>query len=72
MLILLGFSAKVGREEIFKSTIGNKSLHETSNDSGVNVISVLSHSKVKLSRIQHSHIAAFINTSTSPDGKIHD
>jgi hypothetical protein len=31
--ILLGdFSAKVGKEDIFKSTIGNESLHEISND----------------------------------------
>jgi hypothetical protein len=34
--MLLGDSnAKVGREEIFKPTIGNKSLHEICNDNGV-------------------------------------
>jgi hypothetical protein len=34
--ILLGdFNAKVGREDIFKPIIGNKSLHEASNDNGV-------------------------------------
>jgi hypothetical protein len=33
MKILLGdFSAKVGREDILKPTIGNESLHEISND----------------------------------------
>jgi hypothetical protein len=33
--ILLGaFNAKVGREGIFKPTIGNGSLHEISNDNG--------------------------------------
>jgi hypothetical protein len=32
MKILLGeFSAKVGKEDIFKPTIGNESLHEISN-----------------------------------------
>jgi hypothetical protein len=37
MKILLGdFNAKVGREDIFKPTIGNESLHEISNDNGVN------------------------------------
>jgi hypothetical protein len=36
MKILLGdFNAKVGREDIFKPTIGNESLHEISNDNGV-------------------------------------
>jgi hypothetical protein len=37
--ILLGdFSDKVGREDIFKPTIGNESLHEISNDNGVRVV----------------------------------
>ncbi|KAJ4444054.1 hypothetical protein ANN_05843 [Periplaneta americana] len=36
MKILLGdFNAKVGREDIFKPTIGKKSLHISSNDNGV-------------------------------------
>jgi hypothetical protein len=36
MKILLGdFNAKVGREVIFKPTIGNESLHEISNDNGL-------------------------------------
>jgi hypothetical protein len=37
--ILLGdFNEKVGRENIFKPTIGNESLHEISNDNGVRVV----------------------------------
>jgi hypothetical protein len=32
------FNAKVGREDIFKSPIGNESLHATSNDNGVKVV----------------------------------
>ena len=36
MKILLGdFNTKVGRENIFKQTIGNESLHQDSNDNGV-------------------------------------
>ena len=36
MKILLGdFNAKVGRENIFKPTIDNESLHQDSNDDGV-------------------------------------
>jgi hypothetical protein len=39
MKILLGdFNAKVGREDIFKPTIGNESLHKISNDNGVRVV----------------------------------
>jgi hypothetical protein len=39
MKILLGdFSAKVGREGIFKPTIGNESLHEISNYNGVTLV----------------------------------
>jgi hypothetical protein len=35
MNILLGdFNAKVGREDIFKPTTGNESLHKISNDNG--------------------------------------
>jgi hypothetical protein len=39
MEILLGdFNAKLGRDDIFKPTIGNESLYEDSNDYGVQVI----------------------------------
>jgi hypothetical protein len=38
MKILLGdFNAKVGREDIFKPTVGNESLHQISNYNGVRV-----------------------------------
>ena len=39
MKILLGdFKEKVGRENIFKLTIGNESLHDVSNDNGVRIV----------------------------------
>jgi hypothetical protein len=39
MNILLGdFDAKVGREEIFKPTIGNENLHEISNYNGIRAV----------------------------------
>jgi hypothetical protein len=37
-ILLGGFYAKTGREDIFKPTIGNESLHEISNDNGVRVV----------------------------------
>jgi len=39
MKIILGdYNAKVGKENIFKPTIGNKSLHQDSNDNGVRIV----------------------------------
>jgi hypothetical protein len=50
MKILLGdFNAKVSREDIFKSTIGNESLHEISNYNGVRVVNFTT-SKISLSK----------------------
>jgi hypothetical protein len=37
-ILLADFNAKLGREDIFKPTIGNESLHEDSNDNGVTVV----------------------------------
>jgi hypothetical protein len=61
MKILLGdFNAKVGREDIFKLTIGNESLHEISNDNGVRLINFAT-SKSSQSKARCSHIAISIN-----------
>ena len=39
MKIILGdFNEKVGRENIFKPTIGNENLHQDSNDDGVRIL----------------------------------
>ena len=39
MTILLGdFNAKVGRENVFKLTTGNESLHQDSSDNGVRIV----------------------------------
>ena len=41
MKILLGdFNGKVGRENIFKLTIRNESLHQDRNDSGVRIVNL--------------------------------
>jgi hypothetical protein len=37
-ILLDDFNEKVGREDIFKPTIGNESSHEISNDNGVRVV----------------------------------
>jgi hypothetical protein len=37
-ILLRDFSAKVGREDIFKPTIGNESLHEISNNNEIKAV----------------------------------
>jgi hypothetical protein len=60
MKILLGyFSAKVGREDIFKPTVGNEGLHDISNNNGVRVVNFTTFKD--LYKIQCSHIVIFIN-----------
>jgi hypothetical protein len=62
MKILLGdFNAKVGREDIFKPTIGNVSSHEISNDNGVRAVNYAT-SKTWFSKAPCSPNAASINT----------
>jgi exonuclease III len=65
--ILLGdFNAKVGREDTFKPTIGNESLHQDSNDNGVN-FATSKNLVVKSMMFPHQNIHKY--TWTSPDGK---
>jgi exonuclease III len=55
-IILLGdFNAKVGKEDIFKPTIGNGSLHEISNDNGVRLVNFATSKnlRVKITMFQH-------------------
>jgi hypothetical protein len=62
MKILLGdFNAKVGRENIFKPTIGNESLHQGSIDNGVRIVNFAT-SKIYLLRASCSHTETFIST----------
>jgi hypothetical protein len=73
MKILLGdFNAKVGREDIFKLTIGNESLHEISNDNGVRLVTFAKSKnfRVKSSMFPHRNIHKY--TWTSPNGKTHN
>jgi hypothetical protein len=67
MKILLGdFKAKVGRKDIFKTTIGNESLHKISNDNGVRVVNfaMSKNLAVKSTMFPHSNNHKFSWTST--------
>jgi endonuclease/exonuclease/phosphatase family metal-dependent hydrolase len=71
--ILLGdFNAKVGREDIFKPTIGNESLHEIINDNEVRLVNFATSKnlRVKSTMFPYSNICKY--TWTSPDGKTHN
>jgi hypothetical protein len=57
-ILLTDFSAKVDKKDIFKPTIGNKSL-QISNDKGIRVIN-LTTSK-RLAKVQYSHIVIYTN-----------
>jgi hypothetical protein len=51
MKILLDFNAKLGRENTFKLTIGNESLHQDSNNNGVLSTTYRILSNILLSRL---------------------
>jgi len=59
MKILLGdFKAKVGRDNIFKPTIGQESLHQDSNDNGVRIVNFATSKNlvVKSTMLPHQNI----------------
>jgi hypothetical protein len=67
MKILLGdLNAKVGREYIFKPTIGNESLHENSNDNGVRAVNFITSKNliVKSTMFPHRNIHSYTWTSS--------
>jgi hypothetical protein len=70
MNILLGDSkAKVCREGIFKSTIGNESLHEISNDNGVRAVSFATPENLVVRSTMFPHRNIHKYTWASPEGK---
>jgi hypothetical protein len=72
MKISLGdLNAKVGREDIFKPTIGNKSLHEISNDNGVRVVNFDTSKNLIVKSTMFPHPNIHKHTWTFPDGNTH-
>jgi hypothetical protein len=68
--ILLGdFNAKVGRDDIFKPTTGNDSLHEISNDNRVRLVNfaTFKNLRVKSKTFPYRNIHKY--TCTFPDEK---
>jgi exonuclease III len=70
MKILLGdFNAEVSREDIFKPTIGNESLHEIGNDNGIRVVSFATSKNMTVQSTMFPHRNNHRFTWTSLDGK---
>jgi len=62
----------VGRENIFKLTIGNEILHQDSNDYGVRIVNFATSKNVVVKSMIFPHRNLHKYTWTSPDGKTHN
>jgi hypothetical protein len=69
MKVLLDFNAKVDREDIFKPTIRNESLHEISNDKGVRLVNFATSKNLRVKSTMFPHRTIYKYTCKSPDGK---
>jgi hypothetical protein len=71
-ILLNGFNAKVGREDIFKPTVANEISQKISNGNGVREINFATCKNlvVKSTMLPHCNIHKY--TWTSPDGKTHN
>jgi hypothetical protein len=68
-IFLGGISAKVGREDICKPTIGNKSSHKISNDSGVRVVNFAASEDLAVKSTMFPSLSIHKYTWTSREGK---
>jgi hypothetical protein len=73
MKILLGdFNSKVGREDIFKPTIGNENFHKISNNNGVRLVNFARSKNLRVKSTMFPHRNIHKYTWTSPDGKTYN
>ena len=70
-ILLGGFNAKVGRENMFKPTIGNESLHQDSNDNGDRIVNFATSKNLVVKSTMFPHRIIHKCTWTSPDGQTH-
>jgi hypothetical protein len=71
-ILLSDFNAKVGREDIFKPTIENRSLKEISNVYGIRVVKFATSKNLVVRSPVFPHRNFHKYTWTSPDGKTHN
>jgi endonuclease/exonuclease/phosphatase family metal-dependent hydrolase len=65
------FNAKVGREDIFKLTIGNENSRKISNDNGVRVVNFATSKNLVVRSTMFPHHSIHKYTWISPDGQTH-
>lgn len=66
-IILGDLNAKIGKEHIFKPTIGNHSLHNTSNDKGIRLINFAISKELVIKSTMYPHKDIHKATWVSPD-----
>jgi hypothetical protein len=71
-ILLEDFNAKLGKEDIFKRTIWNESLHQDSNDKCVRIVNFPTSKRLVLKKIMFLHRNIHKYTWTSSDGKTHN
>jgi hypothetical protein len=54
-ILLRDFNAQVGREDIFKPTIGNESLHKISSDNGVRLVNFATYKNLRVKSMMFPH-----------------
>jgi len=62
----------VGRENIFKLTIGKERLHQDSNDNGVQIVNFATSKNLVVKSMMFQHQNIYKYNWTSPDGKTHN
>ena len=73
MKILFGyFTAELGREDTFKPTTENESLHQDSDDDGVGVVNFATAKNLVVKSTTLPHRNSHKYTWTSPDSKTHN
>jgi len=68
-ILLRDLNVKFGREDIFKLTIGNDSLHQDGNENGVRTANFATPKNLVVKSIIFLHQNIHKYTCTSPDGK---
>jgi hypothetical protein len=71
-ILLCDFNAKVGRENIFKPTVGNESLHEISNGSGIRVVNCATSRNLVVKSTTFPHRKIHKYTWKSPERNTHN